>query len=55
MTEIEREFEIAELLEEAKEQERFEKFIESIPSMRDRVKTKEAHLPLLHILSNDDT
>ena len=41
------EFKIAELLEESKEQERFDAFLKQIPSMRSRVKTEESHLPLL--------
>lgn len=51
MTKEEREFKVAELLEEAKEQERFEHFIASIPTLRHRVKTGEAHLPLLNAMT----
>ena len=54
MTKAEREFKIAELLEEAKEYERFEKFYASIPSISCRMRTEESHLPLLYITSADD-
>ena len=43
------EFECAMLLEEAKEQERFEAFYSSIPKLIVRHKTLESHLPLIFI------
>lgn len=43
------EFECAMLLEEAKEQERFDAFYSSIPKLIVRHKTLESHLPLIFI------
>ena len=53
MDKWEMEFKIAELLEEAKEQERFERFFASIPNLIARHKTHESHLPLIFITSAD--
>lgn len=53
MDKWEREFKIAELLEEAKEYEKFERFYESLPVMKNRLRTEESHLPLIYITSAD--
>ena len=53
MDKWEMEFKMAELLEEAKEQERFERFFASIPNLIARHKTQESHLPLIFITSAD--
>ena len=53
MDKWEREFKIAELLEEAKEYEKLERFYESLPVMKNRLRTEESHLPLIYITSAD--
>ena len=52
MDKSERDFLIAELIEEAKEQERFERFYESVPSISKRHGTLESHLPLIFRTTN---
>ena len=52
MDKFERDFLIAELIEEAKEQERFERFYEPVPSISKRHGTLESHLPLIFRITN---
>lgn len=51
MNKWEREFKIAELIEESEEQRRFDEFYEKIPELVVRHKTQESHLPLIFVSS----
>ncbi len=51
MKKWEQEFKITELLEEAQEYKKFEYFYESLPVIKNRLRTEESHLPLIYITS----
>ena len=54
MNKWELELKIAEMLEEAKEEERFRDFCESLPLVAIRRRTEESHLPLMWITTAEN-